>query len=72
MAGLLQDADARGLVHVPDPEVTAEQFNWLVMGGPVNRAMLLGDDSIEPAEEQHAHARRCTSLLLVAVSGSGT
>jgi TetR/AcrR family transcriptional regulator, mexJK operon transcriptional repressor len=43
--------DARGALRVPDPEVAAEQFNWLVMAGPVNRAMLLGrDEAPDPAE----------------------
>lgn len=35
---------ARGLLVVPDAQVAATQFNWLIMSGPMNRAMLLGQD----------------------------
>ena len=35
-----------GLLAVDKPSVAAEHFNWLVMGGPINRAMLLGDEGI--------------------------
>ncbi|CAL9395950.1 hypothetical protein SUDANB121_01363 [Nocardiopsis dassonvillei] len=31
------------VLRVPDPELAATQLNWLTMGEPVNRAMLLGD-----------------------------
>jgi len=37
---------ARGLLSIDDPQAAAAQFNWLVMGDPVNRAMLLGDAAI--------------------------
>ncbi|RJF87356.1 TetR/AcrR family transcriptional regulator [Oleomonas cavernae] len=37
---------ARGLLRVDDAPRAAAQFNWLVMGEPVNRAMLLGDAAI--------------------------
>jgi hypothetical protein len=30
---------ARGLLRVPDPLLAAEQFNWLVLSIPLNRAM---------------------------------
>jgi AcrR family transcriptional regulator len=33
---------ARGALRIDDPVVAATQFNWLVMGEPLNRAMLLG------------------------------
>jgi TetR/AcrR family transcriptional regulator, mexJK operon transcriptional repressor len=39
---------AHGKLRVADPEVAAEQFNWLVMSAPLNEAMLLGTD--EPLE----------------------
>jgi hypothetical protein len=34
----------RGLLRIDDPVTAASQFNWLVMGAPVNAAMLLGLD----------------------------
>jgi TetR/AcrR family transcriptional repressor of mexJK operon len=33
---------ARGLLRVDDPMLAAAHFNWLVMGAPLNQAMLLG------------------------------
>jgi AcrR family transcriptional regulator len=32
----------QGRLHCPDPELAARHFNWLVMGEPLNQAMLLG------------------------------
>lgn len=29
----------RGLLHIPDTEIAAEQFNWLILSIPMNRAM---------------------------------
>jgi AcrR family transcriptional regulator len=41
----------RGALELDDPVVAADQFNWLIMSAPVNRAMLLGDDRPpDPAE----------------------
>ena len=41
----------RGLLHVPDPLLAANQFNWLILSAPLNRAMLLGEDRApDPAE----------------------
>jgi AcrR family transcriptional regulator len=34
----------RGLLRIDDPLVAASHFNWLVMGAPLNAAMLLGLD----------------------------
>jgi AcrR family transcriptional regulator len=31
--------DERGLLRVPDPELAAQHFNWLVLSIPLNRAM---------------------------------
>lgn len=66
LAAVLADLDARGLVAVPDPPQAASQLNWLVMGQPVNDAMLLGDDSIPAAEERAAHVRRAVDTFLAA------
>jgi TetR/AcrR family transcriptional regulator, mexJK operon transcriptional repressor len=32
----------QGRLRCPDPELAARHFNWLVMGEPLNQAMLLG------------------------------
>ncbi len=55
--------EAGGLV-VPDVEVAAEHFNWLVVSVPLNRAMLLGEDQIMTAEEQQRWADEGVSAFL--------
>jgi AcrR family transcriptional regulator len=42
---------ARRLLVVPDPKLAATHFNWLIMSGPMNRAMLLGLDVAPPDDE---------------------
>ena len=39
MAALFERLAARGLLAIEDPAVAASQFNWLIMGEPVNRAI---------------------------------
>lgn len=56
----------RGLLRVPDEAVAAAQLNWLVMGEPMNDAMLLGDEAVPPATARRAHVRRCVDLFLAA------
>ncbi|MCO5066972.1 MAG: TetR/AcrR family transcriptional regulator [Rhizobiaceae bacterium] len=51
LAEVFEHLAERGLLSFDDPAVAASRFNWLVMSGPLNRAMLLGDEAIpEPAE----------------------
>jgi hypothetical protein len=45
LAALLRALDGLGVMEVSDPERAAIQLNWLVMGEPLNRAMLLGDEA---------------------------
>ncbi|WP_298492714.1 TetR/AcrR family transcriptional regulator [uncultured Maritimibacter sp.] len=44
----------------------AEHFNWLVMGGPTSRAMLLGDASFLTPSEQTRHATDCADIFCAA------
>jgi AcrR family transcriptional regulator len=44
LATAFADLAERGVLHLDDPQLAAEHFNWLVMSIPLNRAMLLGDD----------------------------
>ena len=37
--------DRRGLLRVPDPELAGQQFNWLVLSIPLNKAMAYPDDT---------------------------
>jgi TetR/AcrR family transcriptional regulator, mexJK operon transcriptional repressor len=59
---------ARGLLWVRDPSLAAAQFNWLIMGAPLNRAMLLGDSAIPRPKELQEHAREAVRMFLAAYS----
>lgn len=63
---LLRDLDGRGLLAVPEPRVAAAQLNWLVMGEPVNDAMLLGDDAVPSPRRRRAHVERAVATFLAA------
>ena len=55
-----------GSLSVRDPEMAASYFNWLIMGAPVNDAMLLGDASIRDPATMEAHAREAVRIFLAA------
>lgn len=55
-----------GQMQADDLEVAAGFFNWLVMGGPVNDAMLLGDGAILPREACRGHAEESVRIFLAA------
>ena len=54
--------DELGWLGSTDPEYTATFYNWLVMGQPVNEAMLLGDE-IRPDEPERR--RRCAEAVRI-------
>lgn len=64
LAVVLTELDARGLLAVPDPTIAASQLNWLVMGQPLNDAMLLGDQGAPSPEEQAVHVRHAVATFL--------
>ena len=47
-----------------DPLMAAKRYNWLLMGEPVNSAMLLGDFGLPTKHEISAHAGECVDLFL--------
>lgn len=49
LAATFERLTERGLLRVTDAALAADQFNWLFMAGPMNRAMLLGPDSVPDA-----------------------
>ena len=53
-------------IRACDPFEAATHFNWLVMGAPTNRAMLLGDDGIPKRPELMDHAREAVRIFLSA------
>lgn len=56
----------RGLLAIDQPQVAASHFNWLVMGDPVNRAMLLGDAAIPRPTALRRHAADSVRVFLAA------
>lgn len=66
LAGVFRRLDERGLLAVDDADVAASQFNWLIMGEPLNQAMLLGDAAIPDARAQHEHAAAAVRTFLAA------
>ncbi|NVD38154.1 TetR/AcrR family transcriptional regulator [Ensifer sp. HO-A22] len=55
-----------GDVEADDLRAAASFFNWLVMGEPVNDAMLLGDRAIPDADALHSHAKESVRIFLSA------
>ena len=71
MAVLFARLARRGLLAIDDPAAAASQFNWLIMGEPLNRAMLLGDEAIpKPAELRH-HAAAAVRVFLASYGRRG-
>lgn len=56
----------RGTLRVPNPEIAAAHFNWLVMGDAINRAMFLGDDALPSEDELNDHAAHGVAVFLAA------
>lgn len=61
----------RGLLDIADPATAASQYNWLVMGDPVNRAMLLGDGAIPAAVALDRHAEEAVRAFLAIYPPAG-
>lgn len=56
----------RGLLAIDDAPAAASHFNWLVMGDPVSRAMLLGDAAIPGRAALRRHAADSVRVFLAA------
>jgi TetR/AcrR family transcriptional repressor of mexJK operon len=55
----------RGLLRVADPRLAAQQFNWLVLSIPLNRAMFTVDHNFEAAELDR-YAQQAVAVFLAA------
>jgi AcrR family transcriptional regulator len=55
-----------GLLAITDPAGDAALFNWLLMGEPLNNALLFGDDSYPRGPAIKAHAREVVRLFIAA------
>jgi TetR/AcrR family transcriptional regulator, mexJK operon transcriptional repressor len=64
MAVLFERLADRGLLAIDDPAVAASQFNWLIMGEPLNRGMLLGDEAIPKPAKLRRHAAAGVRMFL--------
>lgn len=62
----LEHYRALGQVRMEDARSAAAFFNWLVMGEPVNDAMLIGDQAIPGPAALKAHAREAVRIFLAA------
>lgn len=56
----------QGQLRRADPKAAAAHFNWLVMGGPLNAAMLLGDEATPSGAALDLHARESVRIFLAA------
>lgn len=61
----------RDLLVIDNPLVAATHFNWLVMGEPVNRAMLLGDGAIPGTAALRRNAAAAVRVFLAAYGKTG-
>ena len=57
---------SQGLLRADDPTLAATQFNWLLMGEPINRVMMLGDAAIPGRLAMKRHAANAVSAFLAA------
>jgi TetR/AcrR family transcriptional repressor of mexJK operon len=66
LADAFRDLAARGELDIDDPMVAAAHFNWLVMGAPLNQAMLLGLEAPPSAKELDQWATTGVKTFLAA------
>lgn len=66
LAGHVARLTDRGWLAAADPHAAATYLNWLVMGEPVNRAMLLGDEALPDATATRAHCAEAVRIFLAA------
>lgn len=62
----LQRYVSRGELSCPDPLAAGAYFNWLVMGEPTSRAMLLGDKGIPSKHRLRQHAAESVRIFMAA------
>jgi TetR/AcrR family transcriptional regulator, mexJK operon transcriptional repressor len=66
LAAVFERLAQRGALVLDDPLLAAAHFNWLVMSIPLNRAMLLGDESPTADAELDRCAESGVSVFLAA------
>lgn len=66
LSDLFANISKRGCVKIDNPHVAAAQFNWIIMSGPLNQAVFLGDDLIPNAEDLRRNAEQGVRMFLAA------
>ena len=66
MAALFETLRQDGLLAFSDAAETAAQLNWLLMGEPINRVMMLGNAAIPTAAEIRTHTEAAIATFLAA------
>lgn len=70
IAAMVERLQGLGLLGGGDPAAVAEWFNWLIMGAPLNRAMMLGDGAVPGEAELRSHAAEAVRIFLTAFAPS--
>jgi len=60
----------QGWLDTANPRAAATYLNWLVMGEPVNRAMLLGDEAVPDLAVIEAHCAEAVRIFLAAFTAT--
>jgi AcrR family transcriptional regulator len=66
MAARFSRFAAYGWLRVDEPATAASFFNWMVMSGPLNQAMLLGDQATPDQASLRQHCAEVARLFLAA------
>ncbi len=66
----LRDWAAAGALPPHDSRIAAQHYNWLVMGAPLNAAMLLGDDAIPSPAALRAHADAAVAAFVRSIGAA--
>jgi TetR/AcrR family transcriptional repressor of mexJK operon len=69
LASVFERLARRGLLQLPDRHLAAQQFNWLVLSIPLNRAMFSVDLRFSAAELEH-YADEAVRVFLAAYAVS--
>jgi AcrR family transcriptional regulator len=65
LTALLQQADKNGELAIEDPQLAAQQLQWLILSIPLNRAMLC-PDQVFTSEELHHYSDAGVRAFLAA------
>ena len=71
LAGHIARLADQGWLLATDPRAAATYLNWLVMGEPVNRAMLLGDEAVPDPAATEEHCSEAVRIFLAAFEAPG-